>query len=87
MHGVGRVRLGHRLVGDRDLVRVVAAAADEPLLGLERGDARLGVHEGDAAVFTSAITSGPMPSPARRRSFFALGMSTVREFVGVRMQC
>ena len=43
---VGGLRLGHGLVGDRDLVRVVAAAADQPFLGREPGDA-LVVEESD----------------------------------------
>ena len=41
-HGVGGMRLRHGLVGDGDLVGVVAAAADQAFLGLESGDARLG---------------------------------------------
>ena len=45
-HGVGGMRLRHGGVGDRDLVGVVAAAADQPLLGLERAHA-VGVHPGD----------------------------------------
>ena len=45
-HGVGGMRLGHGGVGDRDLVRVVAAAADQPFLGLERAHA-VRVHPGD----------------------------------------
>src|SRR6266403_3063844 len=34
-HGIGRVRLGHCGVGDRDLVRLVAGTADERFFGLE----------------------------------------------------
>ena len=44
--GVGRVRLGHGLVGDRDLVGVIAGTADEPFLGLEPPHAAR-VHPGD----------------------------------------
>ena len=45
-HGVGGMRLGHGVVGDGDPVGVVAAAADQPLLGLERAHA-VRVHPGD----------------------------------------
>ena len=48
-HGVGGLRLGHGRVGDGDAVRVIGAAADQPLLGLERADALL-VEEGDEAL-------------------------------------
>ena len=45
-HGVGRVRLGHGLIGDRDLVGVIAGAPDQSFLGVEpRRAAR--VHPGD----------------------------------------
>ncbi len=37
------MRLGHGGVGDRHLVRVVCGAADEILLGMEIGNAGLGV--------------------------------------------
>ncbi len=37
--GVGGIRLGHRLLGDRHFMRVVANAADESFLGVEAGDA------------------------------------------------
>ena len=42
-HGIGGVRLRHGRVGDRDFVRVIAGAADEAFLGLEIGDALLGI--------------------------------------------
>ena len=45
-HRIGGVRLGHGGVGDRHLVGVVAAAADQRLLGLERAHA-VAVHPGD----------------------------------------
>ena len=66
-HGIGALRLRHRLFGDGDLVRVIAGAADEPFLDLETGDAAF-CQEPEERL-TSAITSGPMPSPGRRRSF------------------
>jgi hypothetical protein len=43
-HGVGGMRLGHGLVGDGDLVGVIGGAADKPVLGLEVGDALLGIE-------------------------------------------
>ena len=42
-HRVGRVRLRHGGVGDRDVVGVVAGAADQPFLGPKIGDACFGV--------------------------------------------
>ena len=43
-HGIGGVSLGHGLVGNGDLVRVIAGTADKPFLGLEIGDTLLGVE-------------------------------------------
>ena len=40
-HRVAGIRLRHGVVGDGDLVGVVAGAADQAFLGLEIGDARL----------------------------------------------
>ena len=45
-HGVGRVRLGHGRVGDRNLVSVVAAAADQTFFDLE-GPQSARIHERD----------------------------------------
>ena len=45
--GVGRVRLGHRLLSDTDIVGVVAAAADQALLNVETGDARFAQKHND----------------------------------------
>src|SRR4029077_8879515 len=45
-HGVGRVRLGHGRVGDRNLVSVVAAAADQTVFDLE-GPQSARIHERD----------------------------------------
>ncbi len=45
-HGVGGLRQRHGGVGDGDLVGIVAGAADEPFLGLERGQPPL-IHQGD----------------------------------------
>ncbi len=43
-HRVGGVRLGHGRVGNCDLVRVVAGAADQPLFGAEIGNTCPGVE-------------------------------------------
>ena len=45
-HRVGGLRLLDRRIGDRDAVRVIGAAAAQPLLGVERPHA-VAVHPGD----------------------------------------
>ncbi len=64
-HRIGGERLFHRRVGNRLAVGVIGAAADEILLGLE-ASTPCSLNQAIAR-FTSAMTSGPMPSPGRRR--------------------
>ena len=65
-HGVGGKRLGHVRFGNRLAVGVIGRAADEPFLGLETGPNFWFIAA--MSLRTSAIASGPMPSPGSRRS-------------------
>ena len=65
-HRVGGLRLGHGLVGDRDAMRVVGAAADTAPPRSSNVPMPCAFIQA-MSFFTSAMTSGPMPSPGRRR--------------------
>ena len=82
-HGVGGERLFHGGVGDRLAVRVVGAAADEVGLGLDRGEALALIQATMRS--TSAITSGPMPSPGRQQEI--IGCHARGPFLCYMIQC
>ena len=70
-HGVGGERLRHRRFGDRHAMRVDRRRRrpDPPRSRIRRCPASFMKA---MTAFTSAMTSGPMPSPGRRRSLCAI---------------
>jgi hypothetical protein len=79
------VRLRHRLVGDSDLVRVVAATADQRLLDVELGDPGPG-EEGEEPLhlghhFRSDAVAG------EEKEFFCAGHETTALRLSRAAQC
>ena len=54
------MRLGHGGFGDRDLMRVIGGAADQVLLGVEIGEARLRVKREQAFYFGHDLRADPV---------------------------